>query len=147
MNENDIYTLEEIYASLPSYQATAIKQLVERYGEEKAAEFWLDNVGPKQTSHFGGDGTSLVSQSPSFWNRCKTELDKLICGHSTWEEEHKKYLTAGKAITIGSATAIATALAPVVGLSVVVLTPAVELLLHSIGKIGFRAYCANKTFE
>ena len=52
MNE-DIYTLEDIYKSLPSYQASTVKRLVEMYGEEKAAEYWLDSLGPKQTSHFG----------------------------------------------------------------------------------------------
>jgi len=146
MNE-EIYTLEDIYKSLPSYQASTVKRLVEMYGEEKAAEYWLDSLGPKQTSHFGGNGTALVSQSPSYWQRCKTELDKLICGHPSWEDEHKKYITVGKAITIGTAAAIAAAIAPVIGISTIVITPAVELLLHSISKVGFRAYCANKSFE
>ncbi len=150
MNEIEVFSLEEMYASLPHYQATTIRTLVEKYGEEKAAEMWLESMGPKQTQHFGGSSTELVSQSGktvSFWKRCKTEFDKLICGHKDWEKEYEEYVNYGKAISIATATGIAGVLSPVIGVTTVILIPAIELLLRTVSKMGINAYCSNKDFE
>lgn len=139
----ETYSIEDIYNSLPTYQANIIRELVENNGEEKAAEIWLNSLGPKQTSHFGG----ALHTNANYFTRCKTEIDKLLCGHPDYKEEYAKFISNERSITIATATAIGAWLSPIIGISVVLLVPAVELIIHSILKVGLNAYCTNKNMQ
>ena len=77
MIEIDNLSLDEWYTCLKPYQKNAIEQLVAKYGEEKAAEEWLTARGPMQTATFGGTQTK-AEDTHSYWNRLRTEIDKLI---------------------------------------------------------------------
>ena len=89
MIEIDNLSLDEWYTCLKPYQKNAIEQLVAKYGEEKAAEEWLTARGPMQTATFGGTQTK-AEDTHSYWNRLRTEIDKLICGHPDYKKEQEK---------------------------------------------------------
>lgn len=148
MNEIEIYELEDALASLPAYQSSTIEKLIEKNGVEKAAEIWLESMGPKETKHFGGEIVPVDNKSSlSLAKKCKFQLDMLLCGHPDYQEEYQKFIGQGKAITIASATLIAEWLAPIVGISIVLLNPFVLLILHTIIKMGLKTYCMTKNFN
>ena len=142
----DNLSLDEWYSCLKPYQKTIIVQLVSKYGEEKAAEEWLMSRGPMQTATFGG--VQIGSEKPTnYWKRFKTEFDKLICGHPDYEKEQEKFLATGKTIGLGGVTALANWIAPIIGMSPALLVPAIILLLHTMAKMGVKAYCSTKIFD
>lgn len=134
-------TLEEWLKELKPYQKNTIIQLVDKYGEERAAEEWLSSVGPIETAQFGGVASDQ-NQIKSYWSRVKKEFDKLICGHSDYTNEREKLISGGKVIGTGAVTTISVWIAPIVGLSVPILVPAIILLLHTVAKISVKAYCS-----
>lgn len=123
-----------------------ITSLVQKYGEEKAAEEWITTVGPLQTATFGGDSFDKVDQK-RYWIRFREEFDKLICGHPTYEEDLKKILFTGKSLGTGAVTYIATIIGPVIGMAPAILVPPIILLLHTVTKITVKAYCTTRHFE
>ena len=131
MIEIDNLSLNEWYTCLKPYQKAIIEQLVAKYGEEKAAEEWLTARGPMQTATFGGNQVGKGS-TPNYWNRLRTEIDKLICGHPDYKKEQEKFLAAGKSIGLGGVTALANWLSPLVGVSPVLLSPSIILVLHTM---------------
>lgn len=146
MIEIDNLSLNEWYTCLKPYQKTIIEQLVAKYGEEKAAEEWLTARGPMQTATFGGNQVN-AGNTPNYWDRLRTEIDKLICGHSDYEKEQEKFLAAGKSIGLGGVTALASWLSPIIGVSPALLLPAIILVLHTMAKMGVKAYCSTKIIE
>jgi|CZCB01.1.fsa_nt_gi hypothetical protein len=137
--------LEDWYEVLKPYQKSVLEQLVERYGEEKAAEEWITAMGPVQTATFGGDTSNRVNQK-MYWNRLKDEFDKFICGHSSYKEEQEKLLSSGKLLGPGVVSSLATWIAPAVGMPPSIIAPALVLLLYIAAKISVKAYCATKNF-
>lgn len=87
------------------------------------------------------------SINKNYFQCLKDELNGLICGSEKYEEEGESILQKGELINIATPTKIAYLLAPIVGLSEVVLTPAVVLLIYVIGKVSLNAYCSmiNRT--
>ncbi len=140
-------SLDSWLAVLKPYQRKSIKSLLECNGgdEEKVAQLWLNSYGPINTATFGGVPSSSINKN--YFQCLKDELNGLICGSEKYEEERKSILQKGELINIATSTKIAYLLAPIVGLSEVVLTPAVVLLLHVIGKVSVNAYCSmiNRT--
>lgn len=118
---------------------------IAKYGEERAAEEWLTARGPMQTATFGGSQVN-AENAPKYWDRLRSEIDKLICGHPDYKKEQEKILAAGKSIGLGGVTALANWLSPLIGMSPALLTPAIILILHTMAKMGVKAYCATKTF-
>ena len=146
MIEIDNLSLEEWYTCLKPYQKAFIEQLVAKYGEEKAAEEWLTARGPMQTATFGGVQVK-AEDTPNYWKRLRTEIDKFICGHPDYEKEQEKFVVAGKPIGLGGVTALASWLSSIIGMSPAILVPAIILILHTMSKMGVKAYCSTKTFE
>lgn len=145
MIEIDNLSLYEWYTCLKPYQRAIIEQLVAKYGEERAAEEWLTARGPMQTATFGGSQVN-AENAPKYWDRLRSEIDKLICGHPDYKKEQEKILAAGKSIGLGGVTALANWLSPLIGMSPALLAPAIILILHTMAKMGVKAYCATKTF-
>lgn len=145
MIEIDNLSLDEWYTCLKPYQKATIEQLVAKYGEEKAAEEWLTARGPMQTATFGGTQTK-AEDTPNYWDRLRTEIDKLICGHPDYKKEQEKFLAAGKTIGLSGVTALANWLCPIIGMSSAILIPAIILILHTMSKMGIKAYCSAKNF-
>ncbi len=146
MIEIDNLSLNEWYTCLKPYQKATIEQLVAKYGEEKAAEEWLNARGPMQTATFGGAQVE-PGNTPNYWNRLRTEIDKFICGHPDYEKEQENFLAAGKSIGLGSVTALASWLSPIIGMSPTILVPVIILILHTMSKMGVKAYCSTKSFD
>lgn len=146
MIEIENIPLEDWLKPLKPYQRNFIKQLVAKYGEEKAAEEWINARGPMQTVTFGGV-TEDINNKRNYWNRLRNEFDKLICGHADYQKEHDKFVNAGKPIGLGAVTYIADWIAPAVGMSTAILIPAIALVLSTTAKMGVKAYCATKQFN
>ena len=146
MIEIENIPLEDWLKPLKPYQRNFIKQLVAKYGEEKAAEEWINARGPMQTVTFGGV-TEDINNKKNYWNSLRNEFDKLICGHAYYQNEHDKFVNAGKPIGLGAVTYIADWIAPAVGMSTAILIPAIALILSTTAKMGVKAYCATKQFN
>ena len=146
MIEIENIPLEDWLKPLKPYQRNFIKQLVAKYGEEKAAEEWINASGPMQTVTFGGV-TEDINNKKNYWNRLRNEFDKLICGHADYQNEHDKFVNAGKPIGLGAVTYIADWIAPAVGMSTAILIPAIALVLSTTAKMGVKAYCATIQFN
>ena len=148
MIEIENIPLEDWLKPLKPYQRNFIKQLVAKYGEEKAAEEWINARGPMQTVTFGGVTEDINNNNKkNYWNRLRNEFDKLICGHADYQNEHDKFVNAGKPIGLGAVTYIADWIAPAVGMSTAILIPAIALVLSTTAKMGVKAYCATKQFN
>ena len=146
MIEIENIPLEDWLKPLKPYQRNFIEQLVAIYGEEKAAEEWINARGPMQTVTFGGV-TEDTNNKKNYWNRFRNEFDKLICGHPDYQDEHDKFVAAGKPIGLGAVAYIADWIAPAVGMSTAILIPAIALILNITAKMGVKAYCATKQFN
>ena len=146
MIEIENIPLEDWLKPLKPYQRNFIKQLVAKYGEEKAAEEWINARGPMQTVTFGGV-TEDINNKKNYWNKLRNEFDKLICGHADYQNEHDKFVNAGKPIGLGAVTYIADWIAPAVGMSTAILIPAIALVLSTTAKMGVKAYCVTKQFN
>ena len=146
MIEIENLSLDQWYDCLKPYQVDIIKQLVSNYGEEKAAEIWITARGPIQTATFGGS-QNQNENTINYWKRLKNEFDKLICGHPDYEKERSQFTVAGEAIGLSGASALTGLIAPLIGVSTVLLLPAIVLLLHLAAKMGTKAYCVDKKFD
>ena len=146
MIEIENIPLEDWLKSLKPYQRNFIEQLVAIYGEEKAAEEWINARGPMQTVTFGGV-TEDTNNKKNYWNTFRNEFDKLICGHTDYQDEHDKFVAAGKPIGLGAVAYVADWIAPAVGMSTAILIPAIALILNTTAKMGVKAYCATKQFN
>ena len=146
MIEIENIPLEDWLKPLKPYQRNFIEQLVAIYGEEKAAEEWINAREPMQTVTFGGV-TEDANNKKNYWKRFRNEFDKLICGHTDYQDEHDKFVAAGKPIGLGAVAYIADWIAPAVGMSTAILIPAIALILNTTAKMGVKAYCATKQFN
>lgn len=143
--EVETLSQDEWFSILKPYQRKYIEQLVQTYGEETTAEIWLTSVGPLQTARFGGANDSLGDRK-DYWRRFKTEFDKFICGHPDYSEVRNKASQQAGSIGLIAVPLISSEIAASVGISHVIIVPAVVLLLNAASKVGVRAYCANKRF-
>lgn len=135
-------TLDYWLEILKPYQRKTIKSLLDcnEGDEEKVARLWLSSYGPINIATFGGVPSTSIKKN--YFQCLKDELNSLICGSEKYVEERKSLLQKGELINVATSTKIALLLAPVIGLNEVVLTPAVVLLLHVIGKVSVNAYCS-----
>lgn len=143
--EVETLSQDEWFSILKPYQRKYIEQLVQTYGEETTAEIWLTSVGPLQTARFGGENDSHGDRK-DYWRRFKIEFDKFICGHPDYSEARKKASQQAGSIGLIAIPIISSEIAASVGISHVIIVPAVVLLLDVASKVGVRAYCANKRF-
>ena len=131
--------LEELYASYKGdTYAAQLRNAVEKYGDLKTAEMIIDQFGYSQSN---SDTSGAIGFRVSYWNRLKTEFDKLVCGHSQYAKESKDFYVFGKFFSLATASSMATTLAPMLSIPVYILTPTIALMLHSMMKIGINAYC------
>jgi hypothetical protein len=131
--------LDEWLSALKPYQEKHIRALLDSGRTvEEAADLWVSAKGLDGTIVFGGS-----RDSKPFLDRFKAEFKKFICGDQAYDEERKKLVGIGSAGKTAVISGISTAIAPHVGASAVLLIPSVALLLHVVGKIGIRAWCAE----
>lgn len=139
MKNLEIITLNDWLAELKPYQRNSIVILIQKFGEDKAAEIWITSNGPSNIVKFGGD--SQVSQP--FFEKFKTEFKKFICGHPDYEIYRKKLDAQVPIIKSICISTIAGAIASTLGFAASLLVPAVAILLSSVGKMGINAFCTG----
>ena len=143
--EVETLSQDEWFGIFKPYQRKNIELLVQTYGEEKTAEILLTSRGALQTARFGGENDSLGDRK-DYWQRFKIEFDKFLCGHPDYSEARKKASQEAGSIGLIAIPIISSEIAASVGISHVIIGPAVVLLLNVASKVGVRAYCANKRF-
>ncbi|MFA6313244.1 MAG: hypothetical protein WCV99_24995 [Sterolibacterium sp.] len=132
------YELSELLAALKPYQASALSQLLEKHGEEEAAELWLSATGPSNTQRFGG---AAPLDSKPFWNKFSEELRLFICGDKKYKKERDKLLSEAKPASLVLVSGISGLLGSTLGFAPSLLAPAVAMMLFAVGKVGVNAWC------
>ena len=140
-------TIDEIYAALPANDASRLRALVEQYGEEKAAEEWINTLPEDQiplTQFSGGIGDE---EDLTFAQSIGREIDYFICGHPKYADLRKQAQSKGTTATFYVGATVAAALGSVFGVTTAAILPTVLLLFHVAGKITLNAYCRNYNFK
>ena len=140
-------TIDEIYAALPADDASRLRALVEQYGEEKAAEEWINTLPEDQiplTQFSGGIGDE---EDLTFAQAIRREIDYFICGHPKYADLRKQAQSKGTTATFYVGATVAAALGSVFGVTTAAILPTVLLLFHVAGKITLNAYCRNYNFK
>ncbi|MFA5850956.1 MAG: hypothetical protein WC833_13880 [Bacteroidales bacterium] len=132
-------SLDNWLAVLRPYQRNSIEILIQKHGEEKAAEIWITANGPSNIAQFGG------KQQPSqpFFENFKTEFKKFVCGHPDYESFRKQLKAESKVINAIYISVISGAIGATLGFAPALLSPAVAILLSAVGKMGIQAYCTG----
>ncbi len=143
MKEIDNIKLVEWLNELKPYQKNSISVLIDKFGEEKAAEIWITSNGPSNNVPFGGTPQS----SQPFYDRFKLEFQKFICGHPDYEGYRKKLGAESPVIKTLYISMISSAIGATIGFSATLLAPAVAILLSTVGQMGLNAYCSGIDFK
>ncbi len=133
-------SLNDWLLELKPYQRISIQSLIEKYGEEEAAEKWITANGPSNNMPFGGES---IRDTKPFFDRVKTEFNKFICGHPDYEEDRRKLNAESPIVKSIYISVISGALGATLGFAASLLAPAIAVLLGTIGKIGLNAYCES----
>ncbi|RDD30561.1 hypothetical protein CR161_07455 [Prosthecochloris sp. ZM] len=138
MEELEIPDIEinEWLAVLKPYQASSLNALIESSSPESAAEIWITANGPDNTIMFGGE-----RDTKPFWDKFKEEFKKFVCGDAEYSEERRALLVEAPISNALMVSAISSAIGAKIGYAAALLSPAVVILLYSIGKMGKNAYC------
>jgi len=144
MEEQQVFTLEELYASSEyNKYEDSLRQYVEKYGEMKTAEMIINGYEQSQRQSLPEGTYEFTLQVKPYWERVKREFDKLVCGHKDYEEERKKFFVTGQVINLATAYQISSIMTEMVAIPPYILTPAIALMLHTMVKMGRLAYCEN----
>jgi hypothetical protein len=135
----DAAPVEEWLRALKPYQKVHLEALLKSgRSPEEAAELWLSARGAESTIGFGG-----TSDSKPFLDRFKAEFKQFVCGGQGYEQERSQLIGKMDAVKTAIISGVSSAIAVHVGTSATLLIPAVALMLHVVGKIGIRAWCAE----
>jgi hypothetical protein len=129
--------LEEWISALKPYQSSSIYQMATELGEEEAAKQWLSANGPSSTVGFGG-----ASNPEPFFDRFKEEFRKFICGDDAYEEFRTQLGAESPVVKAIYISTISAAIGATLGYAATLLAPAVAILLHLVGTMGVKAWCA-----
>ena len=123
---------------LRPYQISTIRQYLKTTGFEGAAEKWLSTTGTADIIPFGGGRGSRM-----FWDRFKAEFRQFLCDESAYSTV-KELLKKEAPITRASFIAVVgSALASTLGLTAVLVTPALVLMMAAVAEMGRQAFCQN----
>lgn len=138
----EIYSLTEVYASLPVDDATLLKSLIEEYGEEGAIDKWIDTIPPEQLpmTHFSG---GIGDSDEPFSKRLKDEINMVICGHPKYKEEREKILHEYNGYTLTAATSLGAIIGSVFGIASGAVIPVALIMIRLALKVTVGAYCKN----
>ena len=141
-------TIDEIYAAISAEDASRLRSYIEQYGEEKAAEEWLNTIPEDQlprTPFSGGIGEEDVNLT--FAQSIRREVDYFICGHPKYQDLRNKIDSKGEGVTLYAATSLAALIGSEFGITTAVILPSVMLLFRIAGRITLNAYCRNYHFQ
>lgn len=140
MTEIENLTQEQWLSCLRPYQREVIKDLIELHGEDCSIDLWLSFSSTDRIALFGGESKSDFKNN-KICSAFKKEMRKFICGHKDYEQERLRLKAIMSPIGLSAATEIAIVLSSVLGISVVMLLPAVILSLQLAGKMGLNTFC------
>lgn len=131
-------SLEEWLSILKPYQSVPMLYMANEFGPEDAAKRWLAANGPGSTVGFGGSGNP-----EPFFDRFMEEFKKFICGDVIYEEHRNQLIKESGVTKTIYVSIISAALGATLGYTATLLAPAVAIMLHAVGTMGLKAWCAG----
>ena len=99
---------------------------------------WLAANGPASTQQFG---EQPQGNAQLFWDRFMAEFRLFVCGDKKYKKDRDKLLAQATPTTIYVVSGISSVIAWTLGLAVALITPAIAILLHIVGKVDINAWC------
>lgn len=132
----------EWITAVPAYHRSSIDELLKQgRGYQDIAELLL-TARAEHTYAFGS--TTPQKDKNVFIQNLLQEIENFLCGDSKYETERTKLFGEQGLARTYVVSAISVAIAPYLGVSAVVLSPAVALILASFGKITLNAWCQSR---
>lgn len=131
-------SLQDWITALPSYQQSVITEMLQTRDPEAVAIAWLNARGQTDTAPLG----AVQLGATLFYEKLLEQLRAFLCGTASEYEQERGQLAAGaKAGQAAVVTLVAGSVAPVVGVSPVMLAPAVALTLFIVARAGRETAC------
>lgn len=125
--------------ALPSYQQELITQMLVGRDPITVSLAWLSSAGPANTEHFG----ALRNAPNIFYDSLLKQLHSLLCSEKEYISERKELMNSAKAGRAALVTAASGYIAPHLGVSAILIAPAVALTLAMATKAGKDSICAT----
>ncbi len=132
--------VHEWLEGLPPYQRSLVEEMVQRSDDlPDVAISWLAASGPRDTAPFGGvrGGATL------FYDNLLTEIQQLFCGEDRYKSEREELKSAAAWTKMGIVSFVAFAIGPHIGVSAVVIAPAVAIVLAVLSRAGRNTVCGR----
>jgi antitoxin YefM len=121
---------KEWLETLPGYQQTRIKQLVDSSNSyEEAAKQWL-NAMPENTFPFGAEQARNI-----FLEKVRDEIEKFLRGDEKYADEQKQLFSSSDVLQKTLVSSVSAAIAPVIGTAAAYIMPVVVLVFMTMTKI------------
>ncbi|SRR6266536_4453403 len=124
---------------LPAYQQKLVGDMLSNRKPVDVAVAWLSSTGPKDTASFG----TIRKGIDLFYDNLLSEIHSLLCRPTGYPDERREVIRSAKVGRTAFVTAVCTAVGPHVGMSPVVLAPAVAITLAVVGQAGRGAVCSS----
>jgi hypothetical protein len=128
--------------AVPSYHRASIDELLKQGKNYQDIADLLLTARAEHTYTFGS--TQPQKDKNVFFQNLLQEIENFLCGDSKYETERTKLFGEQGLARTYVVSAISVAIAPYLGVSAVVLSPAVALILASMGKITLNAWCQSR---
>ncbi len=132
----------EWLSCLPNYIKPSVEELLRQGKSFTDAAQVLLAARAEHTHPFGAP--SPQKDGNLFLQNLVQEIENFLCGDSRYESERTKLFGESGLVKTYVVSAISVAIAPALGVSAVVLSPAIALILASFGKITISAWCASR---
>lgn len=125
--------------ALPAYQRELIMQMLAHRDPLEVALAWLNSTGPTNTEPFGAFRTA----SNAFYDSLLSQLFALLCGKTEFIDERRELIRNAKAGRTALVAATAGIIAPHLGISVVLVAPAIALTFAMMTQASKDSACAT----
>lgn len=132
----------EWITAAPGYHRSSIDELLKQGKSYQDIAEILLTARAEHTYAFGS--TVPKTDKNIFLQNLLQEIENFLCGDSKYETERTKLFGEQGLARTYVVSAISVAIAPYLGVSAVVLSPAVALILASFGKITINAWCQSR---
>lgn len=124
--------------ALPAYQQSVLRKMLEVAEPEDVAAAWLGATGHEDTATYG----SVRLGASLFYRNLLEELRSLLCEpDGAYLSERTDLVATSKAGHAAVVTFVSGTLAPAVGVSPVLIAPAVALTLFVLARAGRETAC------
>jgi hypothetical protein len=131
--------LNDWVTALPPYQQELITQMLVGRDPTAVSLAWLSSTGPANTEPYGA-----IRNVPNlFYDSLLSQLQALLCSEKEYVSERKELINSAKAGRAALVTAASGYIAPHLGVSAILIAPAVALTLATAAKAGQDSFCAT----